>query len=403
MNFSLDPSSGFADSYLDVEFSVIVPDHPKTVISIHNETSGDQLQILGTSFGQILDGDTLVLKERTTTTGHINIFNNDKMNKKFLVHHSVTLKCVAKFYDDNDKETGEEEESVVFYNEMHSLDAGIIPFDLIIHNKVVNLSNNEALSIDLISDISKKYEICISSFDEKIRCNIEIAARKGKTSIKIPGEFLYHDLEFRESKFQKKFKIFYVKYQGTTISRMSNRRYFPIPDSEIDFQISEGLTPLPQSRTRPDGIILSSEEFIISDRYLVMCPSQNSGFYRKGKFGREKLMDLTMMINEGQHVYALSKKIQQFESAKNADNIDKTAKSLQLANQAHQAIRRPKISSSQIQLMQSVSRSYDAISSKIKPQQQIPTKQLSGVQSFSAMPKKQGGCAPCSRKRNKNA
>ena len=137
MNFNLDPSSGFADSYLDVEFSVIIPEHPKTVIRIHNEISGDQLQILGTSFGYILGGTDLVLKEKTSTIGHINIFNHDKMNKKFLSYRSVTLKCIAEFYNDEDEKVGEEEESVTFYNEMHSLDAEVIPIDLIIQYRTV--------------------------------------------------------------------------------------------------------------------------------------------------------------------------------------------------------------------------------------------------------------------------
>lgn len=398
MNFSLDPSSGFADSYLDVEFSVIVPEYPKVVICIHNETSGDQLQILGTSFGYILNGNNLILKEKAATTGHINIFNHDKMNKKFLAHRSVTLKCIAEFYDNEDQKIGEEEESVIFYNEMHSLDAGIIPFDLVIHNRTVNITENEALSIDVISDIPRKYELCISSLDERIRCHVEISAREGKTAIEIPGEFLYYDLGLHDNK-NKKFKFYYVKYQGSTISRVANKRYMSIQDSELSFTLSGGLSPNPQQRRDPVGRIIN-EKFVISDRYLVMCPREYSGFARKSEFGREKLMDLTMMINEGQHMHSLSKQIKQFEADQDTEKISKTEKSLQLANQAKQKMRRPRISASQIQLMQSVSRVYDTISSTkgLQPQQ------LKAVQSFSAnKAMKQGGCAPCSRKRKENA
>ncbi len=403
MNFSLDPSSGFADSYLDVEFSVSVPDYPKVVIRIHNETSGDQLQILGASFGYILDGDSLVLKKKETVTGHINIFNHDKMNKKFLAHRSVTLKCVAEFYDDTDNKIGEEEESVIFYNETHSLDANIIPFDLVIHNRTVDITENEALSIDVISDIPRQYELCINSFDDRIRCHIEITARAGKTSVKIPGEFLHYDLALAENK-GKKFKFSYVKHQGTTMSRVANKRYMSIQDSEINFQLSGGLTPHPQSRQDPIGRPLD-KKFTISDRYLVMCPSEHSGFARKNEFGIEKLMDLTMMINEGQHMQALSRQIQQFETNNETANIGATEKSLQLARQAKQQSRRPRIKASQVQLMRSVSRVYDAISTKTKP----PTLKTQTTQSFSvnkaanATKHGEGGCTPCSRNKRKNA
>lgn len=398
MNFSLDPSSGFADSYLDVEFSVVVPDHPKVVIHIHNETSGDQLQILGTSFGHILNGNNLILKNKISTTGHINIFNHDKMNKKFLAYRSVTLKCIAEFYDNKNQKIGEEEESVIFYNETHSLDADIIPFDLIIHNKTVNVTENEALSIDVISDIPRKYELCINSLDDKLRCHMEVTARAGKTTVSIPAEFLYYDLSLRDNK-NKKFKFSYVKHQGTTISRVANRRYISIQDSEINFQISGGMTPVPQCRRDPIGRLIS-EKFVISDRYLVMCPGEYSGFARKSEFGKEKLMDLTMMINEGQHMYALSRQIKQFEANNDAVNINTTEKSLQLTKQANQK-QRPRILASQVRLMQSVSRVYDTISSKIKP----PTLQPKTAQSFSVnktVNQDKSGCTPCSRKRKQH-
>lgn len=404
MNFRLDPSSGLADSYLDVEFSISwdekIPDYEKAIIHIHNETSGDQLQILGTSFGYILNGDNLVLKSRSATTGHINIFNQDKMNKKFLAHRSVTLKCVVEYYDKKDNKVAKEEDFVIFYNEMHSLDADIIPFDLVIHNRTISLTDNQPLRLDVISDGQRKYELCISSLDERIRCHIEVFAREGKTSVEIPGEFLYYDLGIRENR-NKKFKFYYVKHQGTTLSRVSNKRYMPIQNTELKFQLDGGMTPNPQKRLDPGGKLLD-KNFVISDRYLVMCSAAHSGFARKGEFSPEKLMDLTMMTNEGQHMYALSKQIKTFEADKDSENINKTEKSLQLAQQSKQKMRRPRISSSQIQLMRNVSRVYDSISSNKIPQTQKPKT----VQSFSAnkaVKPDGGGCAPCSRKRKQNA
>jgi hypothetical protein len=103
-----------------------------------------------------------------------------------------------------------------------------------------------------------------------------------------------------------------------------------------------------------------------------------------------------MMVNEGQHMRALSKQVQQFGANDDAAIVSGTEKSLQLAKQAKQKPIRPRISAAQIRLMQSVSKTYDSISSKIKPQSQ----QMKRVQSFSTKTTKgQGGCAPCSRKR----
>jgi len=403
MDFILDPSSGFADSYLDVEFSVVIPDHPKAIIHIHNEISGDQLQILGTSSGYILGGNKLIVENKTSTTGHINIFNDDKMNKKFLAHRSVTLKCVAEFYDKEDNKIGEEKESVIFYNETQSLDADIIPFDLIINNRTINLDENEPLNIDIISDIVKKYEICISSLDERNRCHIEISAKKGKTSIVIPGEFLYYDLGLKNNK-NKKFKFFYVKHQGTQVSRMANRQYIPVKDSELKFQISDGLTPVPQQRYSPTGKLLN-DDFIISDRYLVMCPRARSGFSGKSSFGREKLMDLTMMLHEGQNMMSLSLQIQKLSKGDDAKKIEETKRSLHLENQAKSRIRRPQISGSQVQLMNEFSKAYDAISSRIVLAPPVtPKGKEKSVNLMSNLRSGgKGGCPSCSRKKAQNA
>jgi hypothetical protein len=143
------------------------------------------------------------------------------------------LRCVAEFYD-GDQKLGEETESVAFYNEMNSLDAGIIPFDLIIHNRTVRITDNEALKIDVISNTTRKYELSIHSIDDRVRCNIEVVTRPGKTTIQIPGEFLYYDLDLRQNR-NKRFKFSYVKYQGTTMSRIANRRYIPIQGSNVSF------------------------------------------------------------------------------------------------------------------------------------------------------------------------
>ena len=44
MKFRLDPPSGYADSYFDIEFLITLdPPVEKATIKVHNDTSGEQL------------------------------------------------------------------------------------------------------------------------------------------------------------------------------------------------------------------------------------------------------------------------------------------------------------------------------------------------------------------------
>lgn len=409
MNFILDPPSGYADSYLDVEFSANVKPHPKTIMRLFNEISNEQLDILGVSIGYILNGNEVVFKNHANITGHINIFNNDKMNKKFTTYRSVPIRCIAEHYDEDGNSVGSEEDTLLFYNEMYSLDAGIIPFDLIIHNASINIDEHEPLVIDIISGKKRKYELCVASPDQSIRCPIEILARAGKTTVEVPAAMLFYDLDLATN-FRKSFKFFYVKHQGTTFSRLANRQYLPIQNSEMDFRSSGKLQAMPQDRLDPIRRDLS-RQFVLSDRYLVFCPRESSGFAAKSEFNRQKLMDLTMLINEGQNMKAISRQVQQFASDETS-KIDETQQAIRASRQ-HATRRqiRPKIPSAQIQLMRSISKTYDNISStgrvKLRDEKQPSVSNRKAVRSFSSapqkeQPKRKGGCAPCSRKRKKN-
>lgn len=405
MNLTLNPPSGYADSYLDVEFSATIKPYPKSIVRLFNDVSGEQLDILGVSFGYILNGNEAVSKNKSSITGHINIFNQDKMNKKFMSHRNVPVKCVVDYYDEHDVEIGSEEETLLFYNEAYSLDAGIIPFDLRIHNPTINTDKHDPLVIDIISGKQRKFGLCIASLDKSIRCPIEITAKEGKTTVEVPGAFLFYDLDLAVNA-HRKFQFFYAKYQGTTYSRMANRQYLPIQNSDIEFVSSGRLRAMPQSRLDPIKRQMG-KEFVISHRYLVFCPSESSGFARKSEFGAEKLMDLTMMINEGQNMKAISRQVQQFASDETA-KIGETKQSIQTSR--HHASKdqiKPNIPFAQIQLMKSISKTYDNISLKGRQNPKVhkataPEKKT--VRSFSgAQPQKKRGCASCSRKKKANA
>ena len=397
MNLKLDPPSGFSDSYLDIEFVATFEKSPKSIFTLYNDTFDQQLDIIGVASGYILEGNTAIVKNTYQLRGHFNIFNHDKMNERFRSYANVTIRCSIEHFDEDDNSTGTEEESLIFYNESHSLDAEITPFDLIIHDRAIDLRNNKPLKIDVISGLPNPYVLCVRSADGRSQCHFEISAKIGRTTIEIPAAFLIYDLDLSNHR-KKKFDMYYVRHQGATFSRLANRKYIKIDNTSLSFIGDICLSP--QTRKDPMGRTYS-EKFILSDRYLVLCPREYSGFSKKSEFGPGKLMDLTMLVHEGQHMENLSKEIKQF--AATDDSSDKIAKTNKLIQRRKQAVRkiRPRISDGQIRMMQGISGVYESMSvrsKKIPP----PGPSAKRVTSFTASSPTTGkkGCLPCSRKRN---
>jgi len=400
MNLKLDPPSGFSDSYLDIEFVATFDKAPKSILTLYNETFKQQLDIIGVTSGYILEGNTAVVIDSHQLRGHFNIFNHDKMNERFRSYASVTIRCKVEHFDEDNNSTEIEEESLIFYNESHSLDAEITPFDLIVHDRTIDFSKNEPLKIDIISGLEKSYVLCIRSADGRSQCNFEVSAQTGRTTIHIPAAFMFYDLEFLTHR-KKKFDIYYVRHQGATFSRLANRKYIKIDNTELTFKGANiGLQP--QNRKDPIGRAYSNK-FVLSDRYLVLCPREYSGFAAKSEFGSGKLMDLTMLVYEGQHMDNLSKEIKQFSSTDDsADKIAQTNRIIQQRKLTAARKIRPQIPDGQIRLMQGISGIYESIAVRTKTGSTSPfSKSAQSVESFTASPKTgKQGCLPCSRKRN---
>jgi len=161
MQLKLDPPSGFSDSYLDIEFVVTFDKAPKSIVTIYNDTLDQQLDIIGVTSGYILEENKAVVKDSSELRGHFNIFNHDKMNERFRTYTSITVRCKIEHFDKNNQPTRSEEDKLVFYNESHSLDAEIAPFDLVIHDRTIDLENNKPLKIDIISGLAKPYVLSI--------------------------------------------------------------------------------------------------------------------------------------------------------------------------------------------------------------------------------------------------
>jgi len=400
MKLILDPPSGLADSYFDVEFTTSFDQiYDQVIIRLFNDITHDQLDILGISTGYVKAGKEAISKNVSEISGHINIFNNDKMNRMFKAYNFIPIRCEAEITHND--QTHKESEIIEFYNENKSLDDTIIPVELLVLSRNLDIINNEDLNIDIIASAYKKIELCIRSDDSSSECCIQVSCRKGKTSISIPSEFIYYDLNLKEN-YRKKYKFYYIKYQGTNFSRLGSRQYMLIPNTELEFSLPDDITARPQTRITPTGKLYTGD-FILSDRYLVLCPKLYSGFARKTKDGARKDVDAEMLLHESQHMRSLDVQIRQFSSEEQDDTkqkIRETSHMIQEENFRNSKQTRPHINPEQVRLLSSVVGVYNQTAESYKKSmyQQLPANTVAK----NIFPNKRTGCAPCSRK-SKNA
>lgn len=261
IEFNIDPPSGHAESCLDIQFTVKFDRSDRAEIEIFNDTSGEKLEILSVSKGVIQRETTIVVKKSNSVEGFFNLFNKDKMNFNLAGLTQVNLRCTVK------TDFAVEEETFVFYNESQSLDSTIIPFDLILDNNEINLDRNEPIRMHLVCDSESKFELAIKSLDDSQHiCHFEIVAKPGRTDFILPSEVFWSDVEYHKY-YNKKFQIFWVKFEGITHMKFLNRKYIPIAESNLSF-IGKKMTPQPQDRIGPTGSILPAD-FILSHRYFV--------------------------------------------------------------------------------------------------------------------------------------
>jgi hypothetical protein len=272
MKFSIDPPSGYPNSYLDIKFTVEF-DTPQTVeLRFDNETTGQELRIITTTAGHIRNETVISASNVTKVEGYFNLFNDDRMNTGLDKHSVVTITCYAIF--SKWVETAE----ATFYNEAKSLDASVIPFDLRVINPVIHVDQNEPLQLSIVSSEDKKYEIAIKSEVGNKICTIEAMCRKGQNTIIVPCAFLYSDLRANEF-CHSRYLLHCVKFEGLDFNGYVARHYIPISGANISF-VGGKLMPPAQSRNGPDGQPLSSD-FVLSDRYLVPTYRDFTSFGRR--------------------------------------------------------------------------------------------------------------------------
>lgn len=417
MNVVLSPPSGHAESYLDITFRARFNEPVEQVeITIFNDTSGESLDILGVIGGHIVLGKTAVFRKTQLAEGFINIFNRDKMNKKFGFYRSVNIKFIARIMTNGNEHVIED--VVTFYNESKSLDADIIPFDMVLDSTKIDIEHNIPMGIQIISDVEKSYEICIKADNSDTRCNFVVSTKRGRTNIQIPAEIIYADLELEnEINRRKRYRLYYVKREGVTFARLMNKKYVPIADTQITFRLPEKIMPQAQSRLSPTGTELS-KDFVLSDRYLVHTHKDFSSFGKKTDFHPRRLDHLTRFLHEAQHMTESQNRIRSFKVTKDdlTDETRETMRSDALRRQSRikQAHRYPK---DREQMMQSFSTTYEEqfsanVTTDLFYLLVSPPKDDKGpsskeskepIRAFQAPPIRtpSAGCLPCSRRRRK--
>ena len=305
MNFTLNPPSGHADSYVDIQFVIETDQAVNARVSFFNETTNDDISIIGVNSGYITE-NVAVFNESKSMVGFIDLFPNDKMNSGLSNKDQISIKCTIEI---NGKM---EIMNAVFYNESQSLDAGVIPFDITLPKKDINISNHENLEMKISSNSEKLFELCIRS-DENINnwCCFTVMARNGVTSVKIPSEIIYSDLNMSSNK-TRTFGLYYIKPEGITYSRFMNRKFVKILDITFTF---DSFTLLPVSRFGPVGELDSN--FILSDRYFVHTFKDFTSLKVKNDYPTYKIANITWFFHESQDMNNAKNIISQFSASDN--------------------------------------------------------------------------------------
>ena len=293
MKFTLDPPSGYADSYLDVKFVIEFDHADKVEVCLFNETVKQPIEILAVTHGYISDGTIAIIKHASEIEGFINIFNRDKMNSSLKNYTSIEISCKLKIY--HGEQVNDYEIRRTFYNESKSLDSEVIPFDLQIHNSEINLSQNESLKLSMISSEDRLYELILKNEQGNRKCIFEVFAKKGRTDISVPSEILFSDLDISSIKRDRScFDLYWTKFEGVDYSKFMNRKLIKILDGRICL-LGKKMLPKPQTRLGPVNEL--SSDFVLSDRYFVHTYKDFSGFGSKS-FDSVRMKRLTFFYYE---------------------------------------------------------------------------------------------------------
>lgn len=298
ISFSLNPSSGYSNSYIDVKFSLHFEKSDEIEISLFNKTDKSDIEILSVSQGYIQDSSIIKCKNTSFIEGNIYLFAQDKINSRLDIYEYVEIEVKCKFIKNGIKK--EENKTTYFYNESKSLDSSVMPFELIIHNNEINIEQNEPLKMSIICDISKKFEFSLKSINSKDALFFEAVTTKGRVDFEIPCPVMFNDLSLSFNKY--KFDVYWTKFEGVNYSRFMNRKFIKIPNTTITFK-GDQLRIGPQNRNTPFGVF--SDNFVLSDRYFVHTHKNFSGLSQT--INNSRLKRLSFLFEESQLMQNLNK------------------------------------------------------------------------------------------------
>ncbi len=389
INFKIDPPSGHAEAYWDVRFSLSYDKSEKAVINLFNKTTKQPIEILGVSSGYIAEETSAIAKNTNEIEGYFNIFNKDKMNKKFSDFSFVEIACEVELQ--NKGATVKESSSLNFYNESNSLDGDIMPFDLVIENAELDVSQNSPLILHIVCDREKSYEFSIRNHNDSQTCTFTIFTKNGRADILIPLEFIFHELEL-DKMHASRFDLYYTKFEGIDFSGFMNRKRLRIPNTVLKFN-SGHIMPQSQNRLDPTGKSLPSN-FVLSDRYFVHTDAEFSAFSSRVQLSQQRMSLFTRFIHESQHMQTaeLSDAPKKEHPEVSRADINKAATADAIKTNF---LRSPNSISEHTQLLSSLTSVYAAKSTHSRPNYQsvkVPNAFGGNIE------KKPGGCG-CSRKK----
>lgn len=390
IEFSLDPPSGYADSYLDVKFIVQAQEVcDKIEIELWNLHDNVQIEIFAVVNGSILNESVAVFQNTKKLEGYCNVFNKDKMNSNLANISSVDIECRATVYQ---KDIVHKCSKIsTFYNQSKSLDWNITPFDLALTSHVIDVKHQSSFSFYVISDIIKRYELCIMSKNQIHKCTLEIMTKPGKMLVNIPVEILWWDL--KANQVLSEYDIYWVKFEGVTYNRFMNRRYVIIPNTTLKFNQKE-LVLTPTTRLSPTNSELS-DDFVLSDRYFVHTWHEFSGIGKINEsFGSKRLHNFSRFFHEAQNMQSLDAlNVSSFSAGSKKPLTAKEAiRQASFTHHSHQTVRSSTMNQKQQSFLKNMSTAYKKPSHFVEPFNQQAEPEPSPA-------KKTGGCG-CARKKN---
>jgi len=382
MNVKISPTSGYDNSYYDIKFIVTFDNELSSSdfkLSFLNKTTDTLLDILATSQGTIENGTHIIGKPCKQIVGYFNLFNDDKMNVGLSRFNKIELECIA------ENENEEFRKRIFFFNESFSSDGEIIPFEIEMKNKTIDLSKNEPLEFDVIADFERSFHMVVESTLGNLSYDFYIFTKKGRMTIRFPIEILHYELSLYKTSKQT-FRLSYMKEHGVTYNNVVNKKKVSIRDSEIKFINSFRLFP----QTRFDSLDreLSYKDFFPSDRYYVPTWKEFTFFSkivtnRKKSSHRKNFKDELLNINsdkdQGRILSWINERFWRREEERPIKNVE---------NSEHHFY------NTMTRIYNQKSIGSTSMNQKIK--QSVNIANLNGIQA-----RGDSGCADCARKKRK--